>query len=909
MPEIFHRRETVEAIELPQPPAAPDSDVEAELAASSSQEQSSPVDEENIVDFAEVCEPTGADEESSETIVVHEGPKSEKKAAPKPTRTETPEEITEPVSEPATGGGGQPPRDEPPLSSPGEEGDDEPERLKDDNPDEAQVPEQPSIRAPRFMTEDEAQEKPGTHGVQTAADETPQAASHETQNQDSGPTMPAEEATTIPDSLKITFLSETRESEPEPESEAVKEETIAEVKTPDPLNHLPTHELAAAANAEAAEFELPEDWREGRESRTGFAIDKPTTLDVDDAVSLTEDGDTRILHVSIADVGSMLDDQVAISRLARRRLETKYRGDTAVSPMIPKEISENKLSLQHDEDRPALTIHVPISNEGQILPGTTITRDILRARRISYAEAEDMSDEASEEAVALHGLERVARHLFEARHAGEAEMSAILPEDEEGNVLGDSQDFGIGRLIVQESMIAANVAMANFMRENDIPAMYRNHVLPEGLEQLDPAEYTGLARAAYEPTPKGHAALGLEAYTHFTSPLRRFPDFANHRNLAAFLDEQPYPYPEDRLQRIADRMERLALRDRQMQESQPRPPQNPRTHGEVNISPYRRPDYLLGKFKEGTAGPGEIATALFNAVGGNEEVLAVKKAAAEFAAANIHHAAPSLNVAIARGHVTIRPAQKEDGPRKSKVVLEDKDGHTYFYPPYKHPAKLSIACAELIGEICEVPVEPVVPYKQTREGRILENGVGYLQRLADEGRIRLSIQTNRDDDGRAYVGMLVAINKERHTAATILPSRKQAMREVGAELIKRLDLIDNPPPAPEPKPEPAKPKQAPSKAELKASQLANPIVALHGRQGTAELPQPDYSFPDSSEIPETPEGQRVCIVRITDTDGQTYEVTAYGANKKAAKQNAAEAMLAQIPQRPINKKGRMWTGR
>lgn len=447
------------------------------------------------------------------------------------------------------------------------------------------------------------------------------------------------------------------------------------------LDNLPTHELAQAARAEAAAFALPKNWRTDRKSSHGFAIDEPHSPDIDDAVSLSRLGDTHMLHVSTADVGSFLVDQVAVARYARRRAWSLYKGKRIVAPMIPRDISEDKLSLLDGVERPAVTVHVPIDSSGNTgLP--KITRDVIRARRIAYAEVEDLVDEEGYESVALRGLERIACLLFSARHNGEVSPEDATIEDEEGNLLDDSQEYDTGQLIVQESMIAANTAMARFMQEHDIPALYRNHVVPPELlpEIADPLERSqllgSLARATYDPSPRGHVALNLATYTHFTSPLRRFPDFANHANLIAFLEGREYPYPVDRLGRIAERLQTLALKEAGMSsEANPRAPRPKRT--EQIISPYRKALHLLNRFADGTAGPGELATALFNAVGTAEEIGMVGHAAAQFAANHIHHARPALNVALDRKLISLRPAREEDNIRGAKLILEDRIGNAY----------------------------------------------------------------------------------------------------------------------------------------------------------------------------------------------------------------------------------------
>ena len=114
-------------------------------------------------------------------------------------------------------------------------------------------------------------------------------------------------------------------------------------------------------------------------------------------------------------------------------------------------------------------------------------------------------------------------------------------------------------------MIAANAAMAHFMHHHEIPALYWNYTqldeIAREVHAPDSIARKLLASGWYEQEPHGHEGLRLEKYLHFTSPLRRFPDFVNHANLAAFLDDQPYPYDSEALDKIASRIHSFTLRE------------------------------------------------------------------------------------------------------------------------------------------------------------------------------------------------------------------------------------------------------------------------------------------------------------------------------------------------------------
>jgi hypothetical protein len=651
------------------------------------------------------------------------------------------------------------------------------------------------------------------------------------------------------------------------------------------LNNLPTHELGIAARAEADAFELPPGWQDGRDQRTGFAIDQSYSPDIDDAVSFSRVDGATTLHVSIADTGSFLPEQVAISRYARRAAWSKYRGKSVVASMIPRSISEDKLSLLHDQERPVVTVHVPIDTAGQ--PGfPTVTRDVLRAHQITPAKVEDLIYEGqTQEAVALRGLDRIARRLFAARHDNAVNLEDFVLEDaDDGEPLGMGAGQNVGDLIVCEAAIAASRTMPLFMQANDIPCLFRNQVIPEELWSEAVGGYSyersvalaRLARATYGTAPEGHASLNLPMYMHITSPLRRFPDFANHANLVAFLESRPYPYPEDRLQRIADRLQYLALK--QAGQLAGRPHRMP----QPGFSPYRRASYVLEKFADNTAGPGELATALFNVVGSDEQAAEARAAAARYAAANIHHARPALEVALARRLVRLRPAERGEAPHGVTQMLEDDNGNVYPYINQRtSPLSQSVASARLIGTIAGVELEPIIPYKLTREGRIMEDGFRYLRFLASENRLQLRWQID-EKDGEIQAGLLVTIGDKHYNVGGSGPSRNVALQKAAVEVIEDYDLINNMPPVMELPPDP-------NRREIEKDPAKNPIVLVQKRLSMLESEQAEYVL---SELDEN--GNRVCTIRVVVGD-DVYEATAEGRDKRETKQRAARLLLPQLP--------------
>ncbi|HEX7963981.1 MAG TPA: RNB domain-containing ribonuclease [Candidatus Saccharimonadales bacterium] len=659
-----------------------------------------------------------------------------------------------------------------------------------------------------------------------------------------------------------------------------------------------TPELHDAAYAEAAVFALPEGWQDGRKVREGmYAVDKPISPDVDDVIGLSADpaaGET--LHVGIVDLGAFLRGQIATSRYAQRRAWTFYKYDGSVAaPMIPRPISEHALSLLDGELRPVISVHMPVGPRG-VAGEATISREAVRAKRIGFSEADELLVAGdSPDALALRGLERVAQNLRAARETSASDNPELeFSGDIDDEWLYSIPDFGTSSFIVKETMIAANSAMAKFMYEHNIPALYRNDVVPADVlsEITDPRqrqELLGLfARASWGTTPLGHFHLQLPMYMHFTSPLRRFADFVNHCNLAAYLDGLPFPYPQERLDRIAERMNQLEIKERLALSAQ-------RTARSRRSRPLSQAAELLIKMENEEAHPGDLAIAMFGGATGNPEAIAeARTAAAHYVARHVQLARSVLGVGIQRGALTLRPSGPDDPISRSHLVIEHTAGNVLPYELEKGKVARAMAEAVLLGQIVGIEVVPEVPERFTPRGRILWDGAKYLRGLHRRRRIWFSSQIRPLGKGSNIVEVYaeVGISNTLHTR-TVTGQRDIALRQATRELIEELDLIDNPPP------QRRKVIKGPPQQQKrdKSEALTNPIMALQARMQTNGGDRVEFSFPNRANE---------CVARVTDIDGTPYEVTVIGANGADAKRKAAAALLAQMPPRPLNKRGDMW---
>ncbi len=343
-------------------------------------------------------------------------------------------------------------------------------------------------------------------------------------------------------------------------------------------------EEALAEAAKVAVQPLGED-REDLRHLPIVAIDPADARDHDDAVWAAPDDDPanpggfRAI-VAIADVGFYVRPGGALDAQARRRGNSVYFPDRVV-PMLPEQLSADICSLRQGEDRAALACHLTVSAAGKVT-AWRFSRALLRiAANIAYEDAQAAIDGAGGPAVewlpALEPLWACWRALAQARDA-RAPLDLDLPErrvqlDEQGRILSVAPRERLdAHRLIEDYMIAANVAAAKALEAKRAPVMYRVHEPPsrEKLvalkDYLDtfgvpfalgqvvrPATFNQLldrigdalhrpqvmeqvlrtqTQAYYGPSNQGHFGLALGSYAHFTSPIRRYADLLVHRALA-----------------------------------------------------------------------------------------------------------------------------------------------------------------------------------------------------------------------------------------------------------------------------------------------------------------------------------------------------------------------------------------
>jgi ribonuclease R len=343
----------------------------------------------------------------------------------------------------------------------------------------------------------------------------------------------------------------------------------------------------ALAEAElAAGLPLSEEQREDLRHLPIVAIDPADARDHDDAIWAEPDdeGGFRAV-VAIADVSFYVRPGGALDRDARKRGNSVYFPDRVV-PMLPEVLSADVCSLKQGVDRAAMICHLTIDPHGR-LKDWRFTRALVRISEvIAYEDAQARID-AGEADQNLKHLWAAWRKLHAARLARDP-LELELPErrvilDEQGRIaeIAVRERLDAHR-VVEDFMIAANVAAAKALESKASPVVYRVHETPSREKLIALKEYfasigrnlalgqvitPGLfnrmikditdageralvmeavlrsqTQAYYGPQNLGHFGLSLGSYAHFTSPIRRYADLLVHRALVdAFRLEQPAP--------------------------------------------------------------------------------------------------------------------------------------------------------------------------------------------------------------------------------------------------------------------------------------------------------------------------------------------------------------------------------
>lgn len=308
----------------------------------------------------------------------------------------------------------------------------------------------------------------------------------------------------------------------------------------------------------------------------GLTIDGPISKDLDDAIWMNKEDDHHLIYVSIADTANHIEIGSDIDQNAMKQCFTRYYA-TGTKPMIPRPLSEFSLSLLEKQKRDTITLTICLDLQLNVKSFKINKTTLKSLKKLSYQEAEELM--GTDQDPFLKDAYKLSRRLFNKRRDDGAivyfdrEKGFTTTEDGNVTILDESERFN-SHLIVQEFMILANRLVSEYFIKNNIPGLFRNHKArssaPDRKDLVDDLENTltqgnynrintfreklslVMERSKYEPTVNGHYGLNLPAYMHFTSPIRRYADMVNHRQLSAFLEKKEFPYDEAKLLKIAE---------------------------------------------------------------------------------------------------------------------------------------------------------------------------------------------------------------------------------------------------------------------------------------------------------------------------------------------------------------------
>jgi ribonuclease R len=334
-------------------------------------------------------------------------------------------------------------------------------------------------------------------------------------------------------------------------------------------------------------------------------IDGETARDFDDAISLKKlDNGNFHLGVHIADVSFYVREGTPLDQEARLRGTSVYFPERAI-PMLPERLSNGICSLNPKVDRLTMSALMEVDGRGRVVKYDLRETVIRSYERMTYTDVNKLLTHADPKLAMRHAdlldlfrtMEELARILIKMRTARGA-IDFNLPEaifefDDEGRIAGVLKaDRNIAHRIIEEFMLLANETVAGHFAKQKIPSIYRIHEEPNPQRTIEFAElaraygYTfpvegvsskdyqrlskqlegkpeervlayamlrSLQRARYTARNAGHFGLAAPTYTHFTSPIRRYPDLIVHRLLRETIRRpKSHPIPMNELDWIAE---------------------------------------------------------------------------------------------------------------------------------------------------------------------------------------------------------------------------------------------------------------------------------------------------------------------------------------------------------------------
>ncbi|MBK3780032.1 RNB domain-containing ribonuclease [Paraburkholderia aspalathi] len=677
-------------------------------------------------------------------------------------------------------------------------------------------------------------------------------------------------------------------------------------------------------------------------------LDSLHTKDLDDAFRVSKNRDGYFVEVAIANAAHHVPDGSREDELARTTAATTYAAKRTITHMLPPHISEGEGSLLPGLRRPALLYEIELSCALEVVRFRLAVGTVKVGHRLSYELLSRVLEDRNHSAhQSVHTAFELSKLLLAKRRAAGAlaffDMRRLLVSSEEGRPLRfETSEQAAGYILVQELMVLVNREGAKYLVDHNIPAIYRNHVaklasppardvaesvqllLTSGAGDADQIEQAvGLIAsvAEYGETVKGHYGLTLPAYSHLTSPLRRYADLVNQRQLVAHINSSNLPYGQAEIGEIARVINETIARQKRERKDSFKAALNDKAGRALDRARFNHlAEHEIVKAIELGSSVGQLAAPLVQELisrflGGRETDrlvysllivgleqqlphslakccsmwLARSPGNASSFLSHATNVGRVLNFEIKTRTISLVPPLFEAVARA--CTKEDESNYMYAsaVQQAKRPAEQH-AAVRLLARLAKLPVpaesEETVPASpaQTVQGDSFETGGLSQDSVLNAKNLLVELHQKKrwpapvyfaEAHGQAHrptfrcTVTLQTATGEVKAEASDAPTKKQAEMLAAALLLKELDMLKR------------NSEPAPQETRVVSE---NPISALNEWTQSNKLPLPEYSFWSSKrDVPPF-----VCKVTIAGV----RELTGCRRNtKREAKLGAAEAAL------------------